>query len=82
MINVDYDNVRPLKKRGIFQKYRKEVGGVSLIVGFLMLFIASGETKPDFSIMWNIWFGGFGIMFAVFGLRMLDLLHCSAKEWQ
>ena len=82
MINMDYSSIRPLKKRGIFQKYKKEVGGALLIAGFSMLFIASGETKPNFSIMWNIWFGGFGIMFAVFGLRMLNLLRHSTEEWQ
>lgn len=82
MAYVDYRGVRLRKKRGIFQKYRKEIGGTLFCIGFLLLLIASGETNPGSSVLWNLGFGCTGMLFATLGLYMLNLLSFSTKEWQ
>ncbi len=82
MVHMDYSNLRPRKKRGIFQKYRKEIGGTLFCIGFLLLLIASGETNIGDSIIWNLGFGCIGMILAVLGLHVLNLLSSSAEEWQ
>jgi len=70
----DYKNLRTNKGRVKSHSNRELLGNTLIVVGFLLIFVASGETEPGFSILWNLGFGLVGSMSTFLGLRILKVL--------
>ena len=72
---ADYSNILPQKNQKIknfLWRNHEEIGGVLIFLGFVLVFIAAGDTDADVSLFWNISFGILGLATAFTGLNILE----------